>query len=213
MGSALGYLSSGSWFAEPPQPFEEEAVDAFEDADMLLDSFLDSLVETTEPPATEPTRADPPATTPPATEPPATEPMEPVPSLKQGRVYKSIIDKECLCCGKRFTRSEHLKNHIRSVHYKIKESRCSVCPKTFSTSSQLGVHMRVHNDERPFACLHPGCNKKFRQKMHMKRHYRVHTGEQPFTCNVCKRAFSQASSMKRHMRKRHAGATISLLGA
>ena len=116
-------------------------------------------------------------------------------------------------CGERFNRSEHLKKHIRAVHRKKKEFRCPVCTKAFAVRSGLAAHMRVHNDERPFACPHPGCNRRFRQKMHMNRHTRVHTKEQPFVCNVCKRAFSQISSMKRHMHTMHRGIPISLFGA
>jgi len=116
-------------------------------------------------------------------------------------------------CGKRFNRSEHLKKHIRAVHRKKKEFHCPVCTKAFAVRSELAAHMRVHNDERPFACPHPGCNRGFRQKMHRDRHTRVHTKERPFACNVCKRAFSQASSMKRHMHTMHRGIPISLFGA
>ncbi len=59
------------------------------------------------------------------------------------------------------------------------------------------------NDERPFACSHPGCDRRFRQKIHMNRHIRIHTKEQPFVCNVCTRTFSQISSLERHMRVIH----------
>merc|ERR1711881_663510 len=37
-----------------------------------------------------------------------------------------------------------------------------VCGKTFSKSYNLAVHMRMHEDIRPFACNH--CDQTFRQK-------------------------------------------------
>ena len=191
MGSALGWFSLDSYFVVDPSRPEDET-EALENTDMLLDPFLDSLVKTIEPAPAEPAQVDP------MTD-PMTDPVEPVLPFTQGSVYKSLRRNECLRCGKKFNRSEHLKNHVRAVHYKKKSFRCPVCPKTFALKSQLSVHMRVHNNERPFACLHPGCNRRFRQKMHMLRHMRVHTGKKPYACPVCKRAFSQKSSMKRHI--------------
>ncbi len=208
---------SDPWVSlQPTRPLEEE-FDVFDDVDILFDTFFDSLVDTTDPPPTERPPTDPPPTERPPTDRPKAKSMASVEPTKlpftQGTVYASLRNNECLHCGKTFKRSEHLKIHIRAIHHNIKEFHCPVCAKAFVTQSGLAVHMRVHNDERPFACSWPGCDKRFRQKMHMNRHTRVHTGKKPFVCNVCKRAFSQASSMKRHMRKLHAGATISLLGA
>jgi hypothetical protein len=107
-------------------------------------------------------------------------------------------------CGKRFVRSSHLSTHVRVLHEKIKLFKCTECPKTFGTKPALNVHLMSHSGERPYRCKHPGCERRFRQKMHMLRHVRVHTGEKPFICHVCKRGFSQASSMRRHMKNRHA---------
>ena len=37
------------------------------------------------------------------------------------------------------------------------------------------LHLRIHSDEKPFAC--PNCDKKFTRKCIMHRHRRIHTGE------------------------------------
>jgi len=47
-----------------------------------------------------------------------------------------------------------------------------VCGKTFSKSYNLVVHMRMHEDIRPFACNH--CDQTFRQKAHLQRHETTH---------------------------------------
>merc|ERR1712012_979326 len=47
-----------------------------------------------------------------------------------------------------------------------------VCGKTFSKSYNLVVHMRMHEDIRPFACTL--CNQTFRQKAHLQRHETTH---------------------------------------
>ena len=116
-------------------------------------------------------------------------------------VFAALRRYECLYfgCGKRFNRSEHLKKHIEAVHHKKKPVQCQECPKAFATAAALKVHTRVHTGEKPFACLYPGCERRFSQKMHRDRHTRVHTGKKPYVCGVCKRKFSQRSSMKRHI--------------
>ena len=188
----------------PPEPFD--------DADMLLDTFLDDLADSLAgkdaPLSVFPALELLPETTTLAPVTDAASPQAPqarktprvLPS-EQGTVFAALRRHECLYsgCGKKFNRHEHLKKHIEAVHHKKKEFRCRVCPKAFTTGSALAVHMRVHSDERPFACPHPGCGKRFRQKMHMNRHTRVHTGEKPFACPVCNKTFNQASSMKRHI--------------
>ena len=47
-----------------------------------------------------------------------------------------------------------------------------VCSKTFSKPWSLVVHMRMHEDVRPFDC--GLCDQTFRQKTHLKRHEKTH---------------------------------------
>ncbi len=47
-----------------------------------------------------------------------------------------------------------------------------VCGKTFSKSYNLVVHMRMHEDVRPFQC--GLCDQTFRQKAHLQRHETTH---------------------------------------
>ena len=47
-----------------------------------------------------------------------------------------------------------------------------VCGKTFSKSYNLVVHMRMHEDVRPFHCSL--CDQTFRQKAHLQRHETTH---------------------------------------
>ncbi len=47
-----------------------------------------------------------------------------------------------------------------------------ICGKTFSKSYNLVVHMRMHEDVRPFQCSL--CDQTFRQKAHLQRHETTH---------------------------------------
>jgi uncharacterized Zn-finger protein len=52
--------------------------------------------------------------------------------------------------------------------------RCPYCQKSFSRPSSLRIHTYSHTGEKPFQCLHPGCDRKFSVQSNMRRHLRVH---------------------------------------
>ncbi|KAH7915746.1 hypothetical protein BJ138DRAFT_1176350 [Hygrophoropsis aurantiaca] len=66
-------------------------------------------------------------------------------SQKGGRVYVCQVED----CGKCFSRGEHLKRHIRSIH----------------------------THEKPFKCPHPSCDKRFNRNDNLLQHLRVHKGD------------------------------------
>ncbi|CAO3676143.1 unnamed protein product [Umbelopsis vinacea] len=51
---------------------------------------------------------------------------------------------------------------------------CPYCQKLFSRPSSLRIHTYSHTGEKPFQCLHPGCDRKFSVQSNMRRHLRVH---------------------------------------
>ncbi|KAJ8594989.1 hypothetical protein M405DRAFT_728804, partial [Rhizopogon salebrosus TDB-379] len=61
---------------------------------------------------------------------------------RKGRVYVCKVED----CGKCFSRGEHLKRHIRSIH----------------------------THEKPFDCPHPTCDKRFNRNDNLLQHLRVH---------------------------------------
>ena len=92
--------------------------------------------------------------------------------------------KEVVCkfCNKCFTRRRYLKKHYMYLHakeagleeLKLKEFtfECPDCPKIFPCQSQLTVHMRMHNDQRPFQCEY--CDKSFKKNYDLKIHRVTH---------------------------------------
>ena len=58
--------------------------------------------------------------------------------------------------------------------------------------------MRSHNEERPFKCKWPGCDKGFARQHDCKRHEQLHLNVRPYTCQGCLRTFARMDALNRH---------------
>ena len=56
--------------------------------------------------------------------------------------------------------------------------------------------MRTHTGERLYKCK--VCKKRFTQPSSLQTHRLVHTGEKPHQCDICKKRFTQNAHLKSH---------------
>lgn len=84
----------------------------------------------------------------------------------------------CLKCNKKCSKKSNLKQHIRILHFNLKEYTCQKCHKTFNTKYNLKIHMKQHMDPEDRNLMN-------------------------YICSVCSKAFTTKSYVKFHMAKYH----------
>lgn len=107
---------------------------------------------------------------------------------------------KCLQCLKAFKTSGDLLKHTRT-HTGEKPYNCSFegCYKSFTTNDIKKMHMRIHLNDKRYECGKEGCGKKFTNATNLNNHLRIHSGEKPFKCDSCQKAFTEYSSLYKHM--------------
>ncbi|XP_056444944.1 zinc finger protein 813-like isoform X3 [Gadus chalcogrammus] len=104
-------------------------------------------------------------------------------------------------CGKVIPNKANMIVHMRT-HNDEKPYKCDQCTKRFSDSYALKIHMRTHSGEKPYRC--DQCMKCFSLKDTLNKHMRTHSGEKPYRCDQCMKCFSLKDTLNKHMRS-HSG--------
>uniref|UniRef100_A0A336MUQ8 CSON005498 protein n=1 Tax=Culicoides sonorensis TaxID=179676 RepID=A0A336MUQ8_CULSO len=121
---------------------------------------------------------------------------------------------ECKFCKFKFRRLKNVRKHMddpsfieprryRKEEYANRKARgnvkrehvyqkavCSTCGKVVSSKQQLKIHeFRLHAEEFPVACTHPGCERRFAGALIMRAHLRSHAPKK-YVCETCGKGFS-----------------------
>ena len=120
-------------------------------------------------------------------------------------VHEKVRDYQCDQCGMKFTHEHSMRQHVKTVHQKIKEHKCDSCDKTFALKNALILHKKRHHDFGEMVnCEH--CNKKFPTTYILKNHIKsIHEGIRPFECKECGKSFYRLSNYKDHFKTVHQG--------
>jgi len=109
---------------------------------------------------------------------------------------------ECLKCKRKFVKSGHLVNHMKSVHQSVEEfvtprlqgpdietnNQCDFCLQSFATPASLRRHQIVHD-----------------RVLVKKEHLSPTKLNQPHACKVCDKRYVTKPSLKRHILTEHRG--------
>jgi hypothetical protein len=70
---------------------------------------------------------------------------------------------------------------IHNFSNRERQFLCDICGKSYTQSSHLWQHMRFHNGVKPHSCKVDGCDRAFTIKPDLNDHIRkFHTGERPY---------------------------------
>lgn len=77
------------------------------------------------------------------------------------------------------------------------------CGKSYTKSFHLKDHMKKHTGKKAYVCSEPGCQWKFYRSGDLQRHKRKHGGQRLHPCAKCDKNFSRLNYLKQHQRVCH----------
>lgn len=111
----------------------------------------------------------------------------------------------CDMCNKTFVRLCHLKNHKSSVHSGVPSQLCKICAERFETSAELIEHITTtHKNTENNPYACDQCDRIFLLPASWLNHKRTfHEGMRPHICKVCGKSFRMLSGLKYHLSSKH----------
>ena len=109
----------------------------------------------------------------------------------------------CDLCDHKSTQKGHLKNHIKFVHFKVKEYSCLICDKQFSIERNLKRHTQAFHNTEKHSCEQ--CSFETTSLTNLKKHafnkHEVKTEQ--FSCNTCEYKTKIKLNLSKHVRNVH----------
>ncbi|XP_061676365.1 zinc finger protein 629 [Syngnathoides biaculeatus] len=107
----------------------------------------------------------------------------------------------CTECGKRFSQIHNYRVHLRKHgQKKVDRPHCRVCLMSFASAKCLESHLAsTHFEKQFYEC--DLCKRVFTNLKACEHHVALHRAMPEIVCEKCGRHFSQAKSLKRHLKK------------
>ncbi|XP_055694865.1 zinc finger protein ZFP2-like [Lutzomyia longipalpis] len=117
------------------------------------------------------------------------------------------VEYVCKVCGKKYTKREGLKSHMRFTHPGVRIERtvmeCNLCGKKYNKIGSLQNHMKVcHQGLNLAKCTL--CDKEFKSNDGLKGHMvRYHGANDMIRCTECTKVFSTKEGLENHIKEWH----------
>ncbi|XP_069692304.1 zinc finger protein 64-like isoform X2 [Periplaneta americana] len=106
----------------------------------------------------------------------------------------------CEFCDYKCAIKSNLRVHLRLNHTEVKSIPCNSCSHVSTSKRAAKEHEKIHADEVlkcgvcAYTCI---------STTSMKSHLRIHTQDKPFACKHCPYTCRQQGNLKAHMKKKH----------
>ncbi len=109
----------------------------------------------------------------------------------------------CIHCGKMVYKGKTMFEHVKSKHENDTPFKCDQCPRAYATESYLRQHINsVHRKLKCHVCGKEVCNKLWFKRHLAKDHGIIEEGR--VKCDFCPIVFDTDEAKTRHMMKHHA---------
>ncbi|XP_035713671.1 zinc finger protein 596-like [Folsomia candida] len=111
---------------------------------------------------------------------------------------------QCDVCPQTFVRRDALQHHIRVVHENQRNYPCSICGKRFSVSAEVRNHMEArHSAHKGKIHSCDKCEYKSHSKAYLARHVRNHKIGKRHECYFCRKKVASFQILVRHCSRFH----------
>ncbi|XP_055891595.1 zinc finger protein 423-like isoform X3 [Biomphalaria glabrata] len=135
------------------------------------------------------------------------------------KLHSSDRKYKCQTCGVGYSRSDHLRNHIKSHDLMENDEgyKCPICQQSYMSASALTNHMKTHKQKfsssEDHTCLE--CSQIFHSAEELQTHLLTHTTDQyltnkmttikmeRFECDICQEVFFTQGDLTSHTEQQH----------